>query len=87
MEIGVGKMWEGQGLPANTPKDVGETIVGVMCEKGLSGKSMYIEGGRSWEMEDGIESLEPQWLGEEQSKTLNIGQDFLASLAVQWPKN
>lgn len=44
----------------------------------LNGKSMYVEGGQAWEIEANINRLEPQWLGEEPSRSLVKGQAVLA---------
>ena len=53
----------------------------VTQSEGLNGKAFYVEGGRAWEVEDGINRLEPEWLGEEQSKSLAKGQATLGNVS------
>ena len=57
-------------MAVNKAEDVGKVIVDVTQSKGLNGKNFYVEGGRAWEVEDNIDRLEPQWLGEQCSKDL-----------------
>lgn len=74
---GIKDVWLEAELPANTPLDVAKVTAGMICDTTLNGKSMYVEGGRSWEIEDNLDELEPQWLGEEPSKSLAKGQAVL----------
>jgi hypothetical protein len=89
--------WRELGLPENEPEDVARSI--VLCasanrsEEGrthvgtkmpFAGKILWIAGGEAYEIEDAIQGLEPQWLGEENSKVLAKGQDFLASQGTSW---
>lgn len=80
---GIEKAWKAANLPVNTPLHVARVVGGVVCQKGLNGKSMYVEGGRAWEIEDNIDRLEPQWLGEEASRSLQRGQEILGS-GMDW---
>jgi hypothetical protein len=50
----------------------------------FAGKILWISGGEAYEIEDAIQALEPQWLGEENSKILSKGQDYLASQGTSW---
>lgn len=50
----------------------------------FAGKILWIAGGQPYEIEDAIQDLEPQWLGEENSKVLAKGQAFLASGGTSW---
>lgn len=50
---------------------------GVLVDDSLNGTSMYVEGGRAWEIEANLDRLEPQWLGEVPAKTLAQGQKVL----------
>lgn len=83
MTTGFTELWVEKNLPVNTPEGIGNAIVGLMCEEGMSGKGIFAEGNRFWEFEDNLERLQPQWLGEETSKTFNIGQDLFASIFTQ----
>ena len=69
--------WQNAQLPANEPEDVAKVIAEICALSSLNGKAIYVEGGRAWEIEDNIDRLEPQWLGEEASRTLNEGQIVL----------
>ncbi|KAJ5797320.1 uncharacterized protein N7503_006616 [Penicillium pulvis] len=69
--------WKEASLPTNTPRDVSHVAAGMLADSSLNGESMFIEGGRAWEIEQNIERLEAQWLGAEPSKALAIGQELL----------
>jgi hypothetical protein len=82
MVAGFAAAWKKENLPVNTPLDVARIAVAVACETTMNGKSIYIEGGRGWEIEDNIDLLEPQWLGEEPSKSLAKGQQLLGIVSL-----
>ncbi|KAJ5623632.1 Short-chain dehydrogenase/reductase SDR [Penicillium lividum] len=69
--------WKEASLPTNTPRDVSYIAAGMLADLSLNGESMFIEGGRAWEIEQNIERLEAQWLGVEPSKSLAAGQELL----------
>lgn len=48
------------------------------------GKILFVGGGQSYEIEDRINELEPLWLGEENSKVLEKGQEFLMDGSTSW---
>ncbi|KAF9890128.1 hypothetical protein FE257_006289 [Aspergillus nanangensis] len=73
----VGDQWAKEGLPVSTAQEVAAVTAGVLADDSLHGTSMYVEGGRAWEIENNITRLEPQWLGEEPSRTLALGQKVL----------
>jgi hypothetical protein len=50
----------------------------------FAGKIVYVSGGQSYEIEDKLQALEPQWLGEENSKVLAKGQEYLAMSETSW---
>lgn len=52
---------------------------GAMADTSLNGEALYIEGGRAWALEEGIDRTQPQWMGEKQSREFNIGQEVLGS--------
>ncbi|KAJ4345461.1 uncharacterized protein N0V89_011592 [Didymosphaeria variabile] len=94
---GIEAGWRELGLPENEAEDVARSI--VLCasanrsEEGkthpgakmpFAGKILWIAGGQAYEIEDAIQDLEPQWLGEENSKVLAKGQAFLASQGTSW---
>ncbi|KAL9083533.1 MAG: hypothetical protein Q9159_005725 [Coniocarpon cinnabarinum] len=79
MTSGIETDWYKAKLPVNEPEDVARVLAEIAVSNGLNGKSMYVEGGRAWEIEENLEQLEPQWLGKEPSRTLNIGQKVLGT--------
>jgi hypothetical protein len=94
---GIEQGWHELGLPENEPEDVARSIVlSTTANRGLggethpgakmpfAGKILWIAGGETYEIEDGIQELEPQWLGEENSKVLARGQAYLASQGTSW---
>lgn len=85
MVKGFENAWFNAGLPVNTPMDVATIIAGLVSEPQLNGKSMYVEGARAWEIEDNLNRLERQWLGEEPSMSLAKGQAFLKD-GSEWTK-
>jgi NAD(P)-dependent dehydrogenase (short-subunit alcohol dehydrogenase family) len=94
---GIEDGWRELGLPENMPEDVARSI--LLCatanrggkekthdgaQMPFAGKILWIAGGEAHEIEDAIQALEPQWLGEENSKILAKGQEFLASQGTSW---
>lgn len=97
MVLGIEKGWYERGLPVNEPEDVGRAILicatanrgsGGSTHGGVrlpfAGKMVYVAGGESYEIEDAMQRLEPQWLGEENSRVLALGQEYLASEETSW---
>lgn len=41
-------------------------------------------GGESYEIEERFDELEPEWLGEENSRVLKLGQEFLMNGETSW---
>jgi len=52
----------------------------------FSGKILYIAGGDTYEIEDNLQALEPQWLGSENSRVLKLGQAYLEDPSTSWAK-
>lgn len=74
--------WKNADLPTNTPDEVATVATGVLNDPLLNGTSMFVEGGRAWEIEHNINRLESEWLGEAPSKVLGLGQQLLADGAI-----
>jgi NAD(P)-dependent dehydrogenase (short-subunit alcohol dehydrogenase family) len=72
------QQWRDSGLPFNTADDVARIVVQIAVEEGMNGKGVYVEGGRGWDVERGLERTEGEWLGKEPSRTLNEGQLLLS---------
>ncbi|KAJ5746173.1 15-hydroxyprostaglandin dehydrogenase [Penicillium odoratum] len=92
MVLAIEEGWYERGLPTNEAADVARSI--LLCATAnrgsngithsgavlpFAGKIVFVAGGESYEIEDRIQSLEPQWLGEENSRVLFKGQEYLAA--------
>ncbi|KAJ5261026.1 hypothetical protein N7478_011621 [Penicillium angulare] len=71
------QQWKQASLPTNSPKDVSNVAASMLADSKLNGQSMFVEGGRAWEIEQNIERLEAEWLGAGPSKSLAAGQELL----------
>lgn len=79
MVSGIEESWKEAGLPRNRAIDVARVIAGVMVAESLNGEALYVEGGRAWGIEEGIERTQPQWMGEKQSRDFQKGQEVLGT--------
>ena len=68
LAAGIKQRWQQENLPWNDVSAVAAVIVDTLRSGELSGKALFVEGGRAWEIQDNLDRLESQWLGEEQSK-------------------
>ncbi|KAK5674335.1 hypothetical protein LTS10_012919 [Elasticomyces elasticus] len=98
MVAGIRDGWESRHLPRNEPEDVAESM--MMCATAetadragtthqgaqipFSGKILFVAGGKSYEIEDAMQALEPEWLGRDNSRALQIGQEYLMSSETSW---
>ncbi|KPI41537.1 Tropinone -like 1 [Cyphellophora attinorum] len=97
MVLGIEVGWRKLGLPENEAIDVARAM--VICASAnrgpagqshggavspFTGKILHIAGGEAYEIEDNIQRLEPQWLGESNSAVLAKGQAFLADPHTSW---
>jgi NAD(P)-dependent dehydrogenase (short-subunit alcohol dehydrogenase family) len=96
MVKGIRENWMIEGLPVNKPGDVGRVVLEVavglrdgkaMEEEGerWNGRAVFVEGGRGWDIEEGINATEPIWLGEQLSRMLARGQEVLGD-GTDWTK-
>ena len=53
------------GKVSNSPDDVAKYVLGLEASTHRNGQSIYVEGGRGWEFEEGLEKTMPLWLGKE----------------------
>lgn len=99
MVKGIQNGWEKLRLPSNEPEDVARSIlICALASRGenqktfngaklpFSGKILFVSGGKSYEIEDRMQELEPDWLGEENSKYLAIGQAYLMDPKTSWKR-
>ncbi|PMD57849.1 putative 15-hydroxyprostaglandin dehydrogenase [Hyaloscypha bicolor E] len=97
MVKGIELGWASNKLPENEPEDVGKAI--ILCATAnrgeskerhegavtpFAGKILWVSGGESYEIEDNLQRLEPEWLGRENSAVLKRGQEFLMSEGTSW---
>ena len=54
-------------------------------EKGLNGRAIYVEGGKAWEIEEGLAYTQPYWLGRGPCERLVQGQRVLGE-GSNWTK-
>ena len=85
MVDGIRENWIREGLPVNQPVDVGRVVLEVAADGTSNGKAVFVEGGRGWDIEEGINATEEVWLGREVSRTLNRGQEILGD-GTDWTK-
>ena len=78
MVSGIDEDWKAANLPRNKAIDVARVIAGVMVAK-VNGEALYVEGGRAWGIEEGIEKTQPLWMGEKQSRDFMKGQEVLGT--------
>ncbi|CAH0020302.1 unnamed protein product [Clonostachys rhizophaga] len=94
---GIAVSWEELDLPMNEPEDIATSMLICATANGsggrhpgsvlpFHGKILYVAGGKSYEIEDNLQKLEPQWLGEENSRMLAKGQDFLHNGTTTWQR-
>jgi len=83
---GIEDEWHKAGLPSNTAEDVARVIVGVLADGKVNGGAMYIEGGRAWNVEQGLLKTRPEWLGEQRAKDLDRGTDLMGG-GEHWTSN
>ncbi|TKA69825.1 hypothetical protein B0A55_07502 [Friedmanniomyces simplex] len=83
---GIDKIWAEAGLPSNEPEDVARVIVGVLADGQVNGGTMYIEGGRGWNVEEGLLKTRREWLGEERERQLDRGSEMMGG-GEHWTAN
>jgi hypothetical protein len=100
MVKGIEHGWAALNLPSNSPSDVAKSIIlCATANHGSSpkneqkhagavvpfaGKILWVSGGESYEIEDNLQRLEPEWLGRGNSEILRRGQEFLMSEGTSW---
>jgi hypothetical protein len=61
----------------NQPSDVAAHIIQVGADATTHGKALFVSGGNAFDIEEGIERTQPQWLGEKNSREMDAGQAVL----------
>ncbi|KAK0124482.1 hypothetical protein ONS95_009434 [Cadophora gregata] len=96
MTKGIAPAWQQENLPYNKAQDVANAmLICVMANQKLGvsddgrkdpfhGKIIFVGGGNSYEIEDRLQNLEPDWLGRENSRVVELGQQFLHNGETSW---
>lgn len=69
-------------MPLNTPADVARYIIQVTAEPQTHGKALFVTGGNAVDIEEGLAATQPQWLGENNSREFNLGQEILGLVSL-----
>ncbi|KIW96773.1 uncharacterized protein Z519_02164 [Cladophialophora bantiana CBS 173.52] len=70
--------WRAGGFAVNSPEDIAQIYGALAVDAENNGKAVYVEGGRGWEIEEGLNRLGPQWLGPGPWDSLMRGQRFFS---------
>ena len=83
--------WHENRLPMNTAEDVANMVLGLVAGTHKSngkeeaemcnGLSVYVEGGRGWEVEEGLGTMREVWLGKGPNERLMAAGRFLQSVS------
>lgn len=68
MTKGISEVFRREKQPVNVPDDLAKPLLGFCSQQDMWGKAIYVEGSRSWEIEEGLVNTMPQWLGEGPTK-------------------
>lgn len=79
---GMRDLWVRNSLPLNAPDDVARIILQCAADQALHGKAVYVADGKGFDIEEGLERLEPEWLGEKQARDLAKGQAVLGTVSM-----
>ena len=71
-----------KGKDGSTMSKLGHNPEGGPC----NGLTIYIEGGRGWEIEEGLYATKPEWQGKEPSERLLKTEAWLASVSAKTKK-
>jgi len=86
LTLGIEDAWANAGLPSNTPDDVAKVIAGVMVDGKVNGATLYVEGSRAWNIEEGLLATRRSWLGEQREADLDKGTALMGG-GEHWTDN
>lgn len=69
------------GVPLNSADDVGLYIQVLGADRTLNGKAVYVVGGKGFDVEEGLDRLLPQWLGEENAKAWELHNEVFGKVS------
>ncbi|KAJ3542286.1 hypothetical protein NM208_g4180 [Fusarium decemcellulare] len=72
-------LWLRNSMPINMPDDVARIILQCAGDESLHGKAVYVAGGKGFDIEEGFDRTQAEWLGADQSRDLAKGQELLGS--------
>lgn len=86
---GAARVFRERGRAVNEAGEVADIMVDMLArrvreERPLNGLAVYVEGGRGWEIEEGLKRTMGEWLGEE--PTARIEEDREAMEGGLWEK-
>jgi NAD(P)-dependent dehydrogenase (short-subunit alcohol dehydrogenase family) len=67
------------GRTVNEAGDVAKVVLEFAVSASRNGQAVYVEGGRSWEFEEGLWRTMPLWLGEEPTARLLADREIKGS--------
>lgn len=73
-------LWKAGDLPLNTEEQVARVISELMRSKSSNGRALYVEGGRAWDIQEGLDGAEGEWWGKELSSEWARSR----ALVAQW---
>lgn len=82
MLSGVRDIWTQSLLPMNTPEAVARIILQCTADYAIHGNAVFVADGVGFDIEEGLDRTEPQWLGEKQSRVLAEGQAALGTVSI-----
>ncbi|KIW77596.1 hypothetical protein Z517_10042 [Fonsecaea pedrosoi CBS 271.37] len=71
-------VFESLQLPVNSSHDVAKVLAGLCIGEEWNGKILYVEGGKAWDIEEGLTRTRPEWLGASVLKTLDKITEYRA---------
>lgn len=83
MSSKVQHIWDDRGLSVNNASQVSDYALTVAAltkvdnKEGLGCQAVYVEGGKGWEIQVGIDRIDSQWMGEAMSRNSVGVQDAL----------
>ncbi|KAH9905374.1 hypothetical protein F4778DRAFT_705564 [Xylariomycetidae sp. FL2044] len=83
--LGVRDMWVREAMPMNRPADVARLIAQCAADRRVSGRAVFVAGGRGFDTEEGIDRTLPLWMGEKNARVFLRGQELLG-LGDGWSK-
>jgi NAD(P)-dependent dehydrogenase (short-subunit alcohol dehydrogenase family) len=81
MTTDIVKVFRSNGLPVNSATDCARIAIALQSEERVFGKSLFIAGGRAWEVEESLEATMPLWLGEQPTKEMRDGLKILSQVS------